>query len=80
MTLSGHDRPSPALQIHLQPLLRNEIAILLFLLFNVVFASAFTLIIKLVQVRKREDVITVGAINYIVAAVWIAPEFLYQSN
>ena len=49
---------------------------MLFLLFNVVFASAFTLIIKWVQVREREDIITVGAINYIVAAVWILPEFI----
>lgn len=40
------------------------------------FASAFTLIIKWVQVRKQEDVITVGAINYIVAAIWIIPEYL----
>lgn len=49
---------------------------MLFLLLNVVFASSFTLIIKWVQVRDREDIITVGAINYIVAAVWILPEFL----
>lgn len=38
-----------------------------------VFASAFTLIIKWVQVRKCENVVTVGAINYIVAAVWSVP-------
>lgn len=49
---------------------------MLFLLLNVVFASAFTLIIKWVQVRDREDIITVGAINYIVAALWILPEFI----
>ena len=47
-----------------------------YLLLNVIFASAFTLIIKWVQVRGREDVITVGAINYIVAAVWTVPEFM----
>lgn len=39
-----------------------------YLLLNVVFASAFTLIIKWVQVRKQEDIVTVGAVNYIVAA------------
>ena len=36
------------------------------------FASAFTLIIKWVQVRPRENICTVGPINYIVAAVLIA--------
>lgn len=52
---------------------------MLYLLLNVIFASAFSLIIKWVQVRKQEDVVTVGAINYIVAAAWIAPHFL-RSN
>lgn len=49
---------------------------MLYLLLNVVFASAFTLFIKWVQNREREDIVTVGSINYVVAAVWIAPEFL----
>lgn len=49
---------------------------MLYLLLNVFFASTFTLMIKWVQVRGREDIMTVGAINYIVAAVWILPEFL----
>lgn len=49
---------------------------MIYLLLNIIFASAFTLIIKWVQVRDREDVITVGSINYIVAAVWTLPEFL----
>lgn len=47
-----------------------------FLLGHVIFASAFTLCLKWVQVRQRDDVITIGAINYITAAVLIAPEFL----
>ena len=51
---------------------------MLALLFNVLFASAFTLIIKWVQVREREDLVTVGAINYVTAAVLIAPRF-FQS-
>ena len=51
---------------------------MIFLVFNIVFASAFMLAIKWVQIRQREDVITVGAINYIVAAVLIAPEFLHN--
>ena len=47
-----------------------------YLLLNVVFASTFTLCIKWVQNREREDIVMVGAINYIVAAVWILPGFL----
>lgn len=38
------------------------------------------LTIKWVQVRKREDVITVGLINYIVAAVCFLPEFLISGE
>ena len=49
---------------------------MLFLLGNVVFASSFTLLIKWVQARQREDVITIGAINYITAALCILPEYL----
>lgn len=48
------------------------------LLFNILFSSAFTLIIKWVQVRQREDLFTVGPINYITAAVLIAPQFFNQ--
>lgn len=47
-----------------------------YLLANVIFASMFTLCIKWVQVRGREDILTVGAINYIVAAVLTMPDFL----
>ncbi len=49
---------------------------MIYLLANVVFASTFMLTIKWVQVRKREDIITVGAINYIVAMLMAMPEFL----
>jgi len=52
---------------------------MIFLLLQVIFASAFTLFIKWTQVRGREDVITVGAINYIVAAVCILPVFLLKN-
>lgn len=46
------------------------------LLLHVVFASAFTLLLKWAQMRVRENVITIGAINYIVAAVVALPVFL----
>ncbi len=49
---------------------------MIYLLANIVFASAFMLTIKWVQVRKREDIITVGAINYIVGLLAALPEFL----
>jgi len=48
----------------------------IYLVFNVIFASAFMLSIKWVQVRNREDIITVGALNYIVAMMVLAPEFV----
>ncbi len=47
-----------------------------YLFLNVFFASAFTLLIKMVHNRNREDIVTVGAINYIVAALLVLPEFL----
>lgn len=49
------------------------------LLFNILFSSAFTLIIKWVHVRRREDILTVGPINYITAALLISPQFFQQS-
>ncbi len=52
---------------------------MIYLFLQVVFASSFTLIIKWAQLRNREDVITIGAINYIAAAVWIAPVFFTYS-
>jgi drug/metabolite transporter (DMT)-like permease len=50
----------------------------IFLCLQVVFASSFILIIKWAQLRDREDVITIGLINYIAAAVLIAPLFFGQ--
>lgn len=50
---------------------------MVYLLLQIVFASAFTLFIKWAHVREREDVITIGAINYIVAAIAILPVFLW---
>lgn len=50
------------------------------LILNILFASTFMLSIKWVQVRQREDVVCVGAINYIVAALWVLPEFLRSAN
>ncbi len=49
---------------------------MLALIFQIIFSSAFTLLIKWGQVRKKEDVLTFGAINYIVAALLILPVFL----
>ena len=49
---------------------------MIFLLLQIAFASAFTLLIKWAHIRNREDVITIGAINYIVAAAAILPVFL----
>lgn len=51
---------------------------MLYLLLNIIFASAFTLLIKWVENRRREDedIVTVGAINYVVAAIWVVPEFV----
>lgn len=50
------------------------------LLFNILFSTSFTLIIKWVQGRRREDIFTVGPINYISAAVLITPRFFRQPN
>lgn len=51
---------------------------MIYLALNILFSSAFTLIIKWVQVRGREDIVTVGPINYVTAAVLITPSFLAQ--
>ncbi len=49
---------------------------MVYLIANILFASAFTLIIKWAQVRGRVDVLSSGAVNYIVAALWSLPEFV----
>ncbi len=41
-----------------------------FLIWNIFFSSFFILCIKWTQKNERTDVVTVGAINYIVAAFW----------
>lgn len=47
---------------------------MIFLAANILFASLFGLCIKWVENREREDIVTVGMINYIVAAVLSAFE------
>ncbi len=47
-----------------------------YLALNVVFGSAFMLILKWVQSHSRADILTIGAINYIAACAWITPEVL----
>ena len=46
---------------------------MIYLLLNILFGSAFMLFIKWAHVRQREDTITIGAINYIIAVFLIAP-------
>lgn len=48
---------------------------MVFLLAQVIFASLFGLCIKWVENREREDIVTVGMINYIVAAIVSVPGF-----
>lgn len=48
---------------------------MIYLLGHIVFASAFTLCLKWIQTRGRQDVVSVGAINYITAALLIFPTF-----
>ncbi len=49
---------------------------MIFLGLNIVFGSAFVLILKWLQNRQREDIITIGCINYIFAACYVIPGFL----
>jgi drug/metabolite transporter (DMT)-like permease len=48
---------------------------MIYLLANVVFASSFGLLIKWIENRSREDIITAGMINYLVAAALSYYEF-----
>lgn len=50
---------------------------MIYILLYIVFSSVFGLCIKWVYNRGREDIITIGAINYIVAAIAIVPWFLF---
>ena len=52
---------------------------MIYLLLQIIFATTFTLFIKWAQVRRSEDVITIGTINYIVAALASWPIFLRNS-
>lgn len=49
---------------------------MIYLALNIAFASSFTLCIKWVQTRQREEMLTVGMINYVVGAALTFPEFL----
>lgn len=53
---------------------------MIYLFAHIVFASAFTLCLKWVQIRGREDVVAIGAINYITAAILIFPRFQVATN
>ena len=53
---------------------------MVFLALNIVFASSFMLCIKWVQLRQREDLLTVGVLNYIVAAILVLPEYLSDAT
>jgi drug/metabolite transporter (DMT)-like permease len=48
---------------------------MVYLILNILFASSFMLCIKWVQTRQREDMLTVGMINYVVGAALALPEF-----
>ncbi len=53
---------------------------MLYLLLNIIFGSAFILVLKWVQVRGREEIVTVGCINYITAAIAMAPVVFLQTS
>lgn len=48
----------------------------LFLILQIVFSSAFTIVIKWSQTRDRGNIVTIGAVNYVVAAIAVIPEFV----
>ena len=47
-----------------------------FLILNILFSSCFILCVKWVQGHRKMDVVTVGSINYIAAALCALPAFL----
>lgn len=53
---------------------------MIYLALYVIFSSMFTLCIKWVHVRGREDILTTGSINYIVAAAIIAPWYYFDGQ
>ena len=53
---------------------------MIFLILQVVFASLFGLVIKWVQNRNVENIVAIGCINYITAAVSILPFWLQRGE
>lgn len=51
---------------------------LIYLILQIVFSSLFTLVIKFSQSRKVENVVIIGAVNYITAALLILPIWLFN--
>lgn len=51
---------------------------MVYLALNIVFGSAFMLLLKWAQLRRRDDIVVVGAINYITAALLIFPVYMSQ--
>lgn len=49
---------------------------MIFLILNIVFSSCFILCVKWVQMQKKMDVVSVGCVNYIAAALFALPRFL----
>lgn len=53
---------------------------MIYLVLNILFGSAFVLGIKWVQNRSREDIITIGMINYIAATLFSLPQWFRESS
>jgi drug/metabolite transporter (DMT)-like permease len=49
---------------------------MIFLLLNIAFGSAFMLLLKWAQMRQHGNIVTIGAINYITAALLVLPIYL----
>lgn len=73
------DRSVPGLG-HPSNILKPTRKSVFYLFLYIVFSSVFSLCIKWVHNRGSEDIITVGAINYICAAISIAPWFLIDGD
>ena len=52
----------------------------MYLLLYILFSSVFSLCIKWVHNRGREDILTIGALNYIIAAVAVAAWFFVDGQ
>lgn len=53
---------------------------LIFLVLQIVFSSVFTLVIKFAQGRQKEDVVTIGCVNYLTGAVLALPFWLSRGE